>query len=533
MGKYLQTTQKNISLRKYIPVDMTEWGLSPCQPFFPSLEVLFKTEKLSNFTDYGIKLDEHIDTVESETTIRTSKGNVVPVHRKTTMLLNPYKTMRGDYTNVGLPTRSDVSIEMRDNFQNPNNAAYVGALASMLLSQTVCENFPQVYGVYVGIAKEHTLDISDDYEEVSQKSWFSKAIGTTFTLKLRDGMDTDIFTHTRNNRLKLEADGDELMINDIIEIENTQPRLPEESHSPTVFSISSSGSKSILSTEFSEDENVFDIKSCDCMETENGEEEDVPLNDEEDEPFAWATFQNCPVITTIMEKCEGTLHELLEKEKDPEKQFAWFGQIIMALILAQSHFGLTHNDLHCNNVMYVSTEKEYMNYTLNNEIYSIPTFGYLMKIIDFERSIFSVRLAGMKHPKTFTSHQFHEDEEAGGQYNVEPYFNSKYPLIQPSPSFDLTRLATSLFWDLFPEGPYVENKNPLFFLFKEWMKLSDGTSVMFRKEGLDADHDRFHGFHLYRAIARYGRNAAIPLQQMVHLEKFKNSGEVIGDNIAI
>jgi len=75
--------------------------------------------------------------------------------------------------------------------------------------------------------------------------------------------------------------------------------------------------------------------------------------------------------------------------------------------------------------------------------YRVPTYGYLIKIIDFERGIGMVKLTGMKEPKLFMSDHFSIDEEAGGQYNFEQWYVSKYPVIKPNPSFDLVRLATS------------------------------------------------------------------------------------------
>lgn len=38
-----------------------------------------------------------------------------------------------------------------------------------------------------------------------------------------------------------------------------------------------------------------------------------------------------------------------------------------------------------------------------------------MKIIDFERSVFQVRLPSMREARTFMSDQFAKDEEADGQ----------------------------------------------------------------------------------------------------------------------
>jgi hypothetical protein len=217
-----------------------------------------------------------------------------------------------------------------------------------------------------------------------------------------------------------------------------------------------------------------------------------------------------------MEKCEGTLYELITLNPEPEKHLAWISQVIFALAFAQRNFAFIHNDLHANNVMYVSTSDEFLYYNCGGSFFKLPTYGYLIKLIDFERSSISLKLNGMKESKIFFSDHFSSDEEAGGQYNCEPFYNSKYPLIKPNPSFDLVRLATSLFWDLFPEGPFQENSSLLYRMFMKWLTLEDGTSILFGKQ--DPKHDRYHGFHLYKAIARLCKDTAVPRKEIFLLK---------------
>jgi hypothetical protein len=190
---------------------------------------------------------------------------------------------------------------------------------------------------------------------------------------------------------------------------------------------------------------------------------------------------------------------------------------MFALAYAQRNYSFTHNDLHSNNVMYIPTDKEYLYYNCAGSFYRVPTYGYLIKIIDFERGIGSVRVMGMKEPKLFMSDHFAVDEEAGGQYNFEPWYLPKHPEIKPNPSFDLARLATSMFWDLFPEGPQcLEYRNNMVFkFFMKWLTLDDGTSVMFKDD--DPEHDRYHGFYLYKAIARLCKNA-VPRTEILSLK---------------
>jgi hypothetical protein len=208
----------------------------------------------------------------------------------------------------------------------------------------------------------------------------------------------------------------------------------------------------------------------------------------------------------------------MTKEQDSQKHLAWLTQVMFALAYAQRNFGFVHNDLHSNNIVYVPTKDEYFYYNLAGTLYRVPTYGYLIKIIDFERGVTSIRITGMKDSKFFMSDHFSVNEEAGGQYNYPPFYVGKYAEVKPNPSFDLVRLATSLFWDFFPKGPDSEEykNNTIFHLFKKWLTLEDGTSVLFGKE--DPHHDRYHGFTLYKAIARYCKDNAVPRKELLSLK---------------
>jgi serine/threonine-protein kinase haspin len=61
-------------------------------------------------------------------------------------------------------------------------------------------------------------------------------------------------------------------------------------------------------------------------------------------------------------------------------------QIIFALAYAQRNFAFTHNDLHGNNIMFKKTDKEFLYYFHAGVTYKVPTYGYLLKIIDFSLS---------------------------------------------------------------------------------------------------------------------------------------------------
>ena len=503
-----------------------QWGVDHIQPFFPSLELLFKMEQIENVRDYGIKFDDEIQSIVSPSQIITSSGNTHNIHIKQTMLVSPLKWMRGDFgSSIGLPTTNEVGKEINDKIQLPHNGAYVGSLFAGVLSQSDCIHFPKVYGVYTGIAKKHTINVSDDYTDLVDRSWFSQNIGRTFELRLADHIQRSAeFKHTRNARTSLHLGEDITTLGDITE-------LPGFDESEDVYMSEmkplfendevmdeDSDDSSAASTSY-----LFGIRSCKCED--ESDDEDMSVDLEEDDDFAWATMTNVPVQLTVMEKCEGTLYELMSKETESTKHIAWLTQVLFALTFAQRIIGFVHNDLHSNNIMYTRTDKEYISYKIDGQIFKVPTYGYILKIIDFERGIGSIRVAGMKQPKMFVSDHFSPNEEAGGQYNIDPFRVNSFETIKPNPSFDLVRLATSLFWDLFPEGPKFDEytSNPIFHTLIAWTTQEDGSSVLFGKH--DPEHDRYHGFHLYKAITRYCKDNAIPRRELQNVLKLFGTNE--------
>ena len=524
MVKDLRTTAVHLKLCRYPSLDASLWDLKTPQPFFPPLEKLFKTERVSGFKEYGIRLSEPLESIVDADTIRVN-GKTAPIHRKTTMILSPFKWMRGDYGTIGLPKPEDIANDTQEKLQSPYTAGYVGALASIVLSESGCVHFPKVHGVYTALANKHTIDISDDYEDLSEKRWFSENLGKTFELKLRHSDGSQSFTHSRGQRPRVQI-GDDTLLDDIQDIDADAISEPQ-SRRTISWSAPRCGDSEEEFVDDSDDDSddEYDIRSCDCSEDS---EEDSEDEDEDDEPFAWATFQGVPVITTVMEKCEGTYYDLLKLyPENPEYHSAWVAQIVFALAYAQRNYGLVQNDLHGNNVMYVKTDQEFLYYKYSGQCYKVPTYGYIMKIIDFDRASFSLRLVGMKDPRFFISSQFQRDDEAAGQYNVEPFFSPNYPRIAPNPSFDLCRFATSVYWDMFPKGPDVRIGHPLQSVFEQWMTQQDGSSVFFRRQR--DKHERYHrGFDLYKAIARYCKDSATPRRELAKLAVFATPSVPLG-----
>ena len=461
---------------------------------------------------YGLKLRLPIQTIGGESSVYAA-GKEVQIHLKKTMLYSPYRVMHGEYAGTGLPNTDDVSSEPL-RIQSPYNAAYVGSLASLVLSESDCQHFPRVYGVFSGIAERHVLDISDDYEDLCDRPWFSQNIGHFFDLRLRKPEMPAI-------ELAETAESIDLGAVDIEPLALPTPPIPPTTagyDGDTEETPEEMGESDSCSTDY-----IFGVRSASSDDSSDEEDDDEDTGDgfsedEHDEAFAHAVFKDAPIQVTVMEKCSGTLYTLFKENQEIEKRCAWLSQVIFGLAYAQRTFGFVHNDLHVMNVMYVPTASEHFYYIVGGRSYRVPTYGKLIKIIDFDRASFSVKVPKLKDAKFFMSDQFHQDEEAGGQYNIDPFYNPKYPEIKLNPSFDLVRLATSMFWDCFPRGPDESYfHNPLYKMFMSWLTLPDGKSILFRNPAEGDFSERYRGFHLYKAIARYCRDTAVPRKQ---IEKF-------------
>ena len=161
-----------------------------------------------------------------------------------------------------------------------------------------------------------------------------------------------------------------------------------------------------------------------------------------DEGDLIATFTNFPVAYLFIERLEGTLEDIIKQQLSLSLLKSCLFQITFALIYLQKHYQFTHNDLHINNVMYRKTDKPFLYYKYNNQYFKVPTYGYLFKIIDFGRSIFTIG------KKTFMNDCFSKHGEAEGQYSHPPqvsFLQTSYDdFVGPSYYFDLCRLAMTM-----------------------------------------------------------------------------------------
>lgn len=142
------------------------------------------------------------------------------------------------------------------------------------------------------------------------------------------------------------------------------------------------------------------------------------------------------------------------------KWIALLCQVCMALVVMQHRYSMVHNDLHAQNILMEETSLKHLLYRVDGTYYRVPTYGYIIKIIDMGRTTFqlqnTVYMPDVFQPKGEAGEQYtyvHAEElecATGTEGEAE---------ISPNPAFDLSRLACSLI-DEFYGGANLYSSNP-------------------------------------------------------------------------
>ena len=130
------------------------------------------------------------------------------------------------------------------------------------------------------------------------------------------------------------------------------------------------------------------------------------------------------------------------------------------------------------------------------------------KIIDFGRAIYTYKNS------LICSDSFSTNGTAHTQYNFGPYYDSKKPVIEPNYSFDLCRLACSMFDficdDIQNIKKYMET-TPVYDLIFSWLYDDNGRNMLYRSNGTD----KYPGFKLYKMISKIVHQH-LPEKQLSH-----------------
>jgi hypothetical protein len=456
---------------------------------------------------------------------------------------------------------------------DPNNSAYVDGFFSYLSSQLLhTHDFIHgidFYGSYLAIQKDFIVNIFDDQEYLMKNEFFKDKNGLLFYY---DESECEKFlewnqerreknrkqTKSINSKIKIlntvdivaeelhqeepqelgqddNAGQNELALvdvsnSDIFNIEDDKEEKGENENSEKCENenkklnivcrdaddASSSSSSSCSSrSSHTTNESLYNMSDDGSQDGSQDGSEHSDYNSEceqeegdEEEEILNATIYNFPVEVIALERCKQTLDWLMVNDilSDGEWEAALM-QIVMTLATYQKAFAFTHNDLHTNNVMFNDTDKKFIYYSFNKKLYKVPTFGRIFKIIDFGRAIYKF------NSKLICSDSFHKSGDAATQYNCEPYYNEKKPVVEPNYSFDLCRLGCSLFDFFIDDVDDVEaecKKSRLTALVVDWITDDNGRNILYKQSGID----RYPDFKLYKMIARTVHNK-VPSQQLL------------------
>jgi hypothetical protein len=546
--------RKNIALFKNLAKQLS---IESPQNYIPIYNKFFSLKE-NNYNKINLNHTLYIKNIINEESvniysctlenIHTTKSEEKSVFFKMAPLLDPFKFICGDYEKVkNLNTLPDFGEpNIYEKYLDMNNSAYIDSffvyLTSMLLHNEGFVHGLDFYGSFLCMKDNYNVDVIDEIEYLNNNSYFQKNINTLFYI------DEEYFPLFENNKymkqnqiiIHNDSVSSLLSVETITDVcftpeSNSIPSQQKQSlddieiFPDSPFSCTSKHQGSIQSGSYSSSCSSYTTNTSDSDSNSDLHSENTSMNSDtlhEDEysdyissddglsftdEVVYIRIPKFPVQIICMEKCENTMdawiidtnRDVEDSSKKSEEWLSLFMQIIMMLITYQEVFSFTHNDLHTNNIMYIPTNKKYLYYKYDNNIYRVPTFGKIWKIIDFGRSIYTF------DNKLFCSDSYKADGDANSLYNIEPYFNPSKPVLEPNFSFDLCRLACSIY-----DFIITDDKNdPIQKIILDWCMDDNGKNILYKKNG----KERYPDFKLYKMISRCVHNHT-PQKQLIRPE---------------
>lgn len=429
---------------------------------------------------------------------------------KVSHLLDPIRTIQNFYSN------SEKGVKrMSYKLSNPMNQAYIDYLANYLLGQLrekkVSPHFCSFYGGFKAIADSYRFNITEDFQSYRKYRDFWK--------RRADGL---FKLHIEKEDLSDSESEGELSKEDLKYFSTPKSSLRSSPFSYNTNDDKSTASHTSLTHNQESADVLVELESVGSFKSASTHKGSTDSNDEETDNMysVYVELDKYPVMLIFQEVADGVLDDLLddddavdEERGSPEWEEMWFSwtfQVVAALSVAQSILGFTHNDLHTNNIVWKSTDEPFLYYkSRDGTMWKVPTYGKIMRIIDFGRSVFRVG------EKWFISDDYEVGGDAAGQYNFGPAAVPEKPTIYPNPSFDLCRYSVSIIEALFPvqppekeggsvlntEGDWIirETKSPLWNLLWSWLLDDKGHNVLNAQDG----REKFPDFDLYQHIAEH------------------------------
>jgi len=169
--------------------------------------------------------------------------------------------------------------------------------------------------------------------------------------------------------------------------------------------------------------------------------------------------------------------------------FSILFQVIISLMYIQDEWNMVHNDLHLGNIMFKSTKQKYLNYCYNGIFYRVPTFGMIVKIIDWNRGSLTYNNMCIRN------NVYNSYADCAEMYYFPTTIKPSKPVIDINPSFDLAILAYEI---LDNDKIMDKNKSKCVKLLNDLLTMDNGNNIYSLMGGKEEDP----GFDLYIQIAR-------------------------------
>ena len=530
----------------------SEINIQQLQNYIPLYQKFFQLNQ-TNYNNINLSNSLHLHNIKSKVShniynceLVDNSNNIFEkeVFIKFSPLVCPVKYLMGKFENNDITKLPQLTDNIcHEKMLDYNNSAYIDGfftyLTNILLKTHDFVHGIEYYGSYLGIQNDFKVDVIDDIEELGNSNYFNKYNDDLFKLddvSLNDILDNN--SHNYRDKLSLCSSIDNISVSSIEDLtldDICSSQVPQTSNnllnendicselnavkSDNIIDGSLNNIKILNNKRFTHSLSSGSTCSSRTSNTSNGNsnsnsDEDEDEDEDEDtcstcssDATLYATVKNFPTQIISMEKCDHTLdYYMVNNSIEGREWKAILMQVNMILITYQKVFDFTHNDLHTNNIMCVHTETQFLYYCYNNTYYKVPTYGKIIKIIDFGRAIYKYR------GHQLCSDSFKNNEDAATQYNFEPYYNDKKPIINPNPSFDLCRLGCA-FLDFFISDDEDINEykklDELGQIVVDWCKDDNNKNILYKTNGCE----RYPNFKLYKMIARSAHNG-IPSNQL-------------------
>ena len=527
--------------------------------YFPSMENLFPSLVDQSTGSPTLAAKELVVDVSGDLSVvedlQTNKRRTVQTWNRLTHLVEPVKAMSGEYVlpdDGALPSFRAAWQGSLRKINDPYNEAYTDAIFACMASRLVetgrSPHFCRFFGTMNGRVPTYTYNITDDMGDIEGEDWYAEGLKSgAFRILAVDPYDPDVTAEVKE---PWEDVRPRLLGGDAATVEDSDSDSDNHSASTHSSCSSSLADNEKIGETVELEEADIEVSGTAVVHRAAVELRRLPSGpanasvrsdtSSEDDIEYKAILKNFPVQLTVLERCDGTLDDLMEDEVDEDatpdmretkeqRWTAWMFQVIAGLAVAQQTYDFVHNDLHTNNVMWSGTGETHLYYHVTGAVggdrfYKVPTFGRIMKIIDFGRATFRPPAATVDNSVWFPD-AFAPDADAGHQYNCGRYFVQGEPKVLPNKSFDLCRLAVAMLETLWPEPvPLVsphktmtkepgrtqyETTSPLWNMMWLWLTDKHGKNMLLDPAG----QERYPQFDLYCAIARDVQNA-VPAQQL-------------------